>query len=184
MSSNEFDNIESLRIDSSIAEIETEDVRTEVKIERPSKQIFFRAHSSAEYRLDTMLLKYEPENRWYLPSPNLWRELREELSTVKLVTCIEQSGEIFLWPIKLPLSDQPNRWTTSALAAVDVAVNHWVRLIPDMSKGRYRVQKAISELGEPQWPEFSFLDLINEAFGEYQITSLDHPIVKQLRGKR
>lgn len=176
--------LDDLRLTNAADEIDYEDKRVLVDRKKPSKQTFFRVHESEDFRVDTRLLFFEPEREWYFVAQNLWRHLNEELSTIKLVTCVDLNGEVFLWPIKIPASDRQNKWTSSALAAVDHAVEEWVRLIPDMARGRYRVQRALSELADPKWPEESFIDLINEAFGEYKINDLDHPVIKQLRGKQ
>jgi hypothetical protein len=35
---------------------------------------------------------------------------------------------------------------------------------------------------EPVWPEASFQDLIKIAFRDRLITTIDHPVIKRLRG--
>lgn len=178
----EFGSIEDLRIDYSIEEVEIEDVSFEISVRKPKKHEFFKVHPDTTFRVDTKVLHFGPENRFYIVVPPLWKELSEELSIVKMVTCINQNREVFLWPIKLN-TGSASSWTSSALSAMDIAVEHWVRLNADVSAGRYKVQKAVSSLGNPEWTKESFLNLINKAFEDFQITSLDHPVVKKLRGK-
>ncbi len=174
--------LDDLRLDNSMLEIQAEEVPMDPRIGKPNKQEFFRVHPDESYRLDTRLLKIEAGGQWYLVARELWQQLGEELAVVKLVTCIGQSGDVFLWPIKLPATDYSNKWTTSALTAVDTAVTYWTRLLPEMKLGRYRAQKALSPIAEPEWPAMSFSDLLNEAFRDFHITSVDHPVIKQLRG--
>ena len=49
--------------------------------------------------------------------------------------------------------------------------------------GAYEVTVAEAITIEPQWPAgVTFQDLIRIAFRERLITSIDHPVVKRLRG--
>jgi hypothetical protein len=62
----------------------------------------------------------------------------------------------------------------------------WIRVIPNQELGAYECREGSETLGEPEWPsetEFKFWDLIKIAFREYLVTSLDHPVVKRLRGQ-
>jgi len=37
-------------------------------------------------------------------------------------------------------------------------------------------------MADPVWPELSFQDLLRIAYRDRMITTLDHPVVKRLRG--
>jgi hypothetical protein len=176
--------LEDLRKNPCLDEVETEELQLEISVAKPSKQMFFRSHQSEEYRVDIPLLKLESEMQWYFVNPKLWSKLREEMSQVKLMTCIDMFNRPFMWPIKMPVSDRTNKWTNSALLAASESVKSWVRLIPDMPQQRYRVHKAINMSNEPSWPEDSFMDLVKQAFADFQINEIDHPVIKQLRGQQ
>ena len=53
----------------------------------------------------------------------------------------------------------------------------------DMSLGAYRIWEARGDLPEPEWPEQSLRDLLSIAFKGRYIDSLDHPVLKHLRGE-
>jgi hypothetical protein len=42
---------------------------------------------------------------------------------------------------------------------------------------------AESVMAEPEWPELSFQELVRIAFRDRMITSLEHAVVKRLRGQ-
>jgi hypothetical protein len=58
-----------------------------------------------------------------------------------------------------------------------------VRLVANRHVGAYDVYKAPNVSDEAVWPELSFREVLNLAFKDRLITSLDHPIVKRLRGE-
>ena len=95
-------------------------------------------------------------------------------------------GNIFLWPAKLPTIDG-NRgaqaWYRSALEAADKAKHHWVKIIGNRDLGAYEIILARGNLGNPQWPDHSFEDLIKLAFHDNLIKDIDHPVIKDLNGE-
>lgn len=172
-----------IRISDPNEEIGVTDVLSTVRVTKPNRQTYFRVNSDPSFIIDTRLLMYEADRQWYFVSPELWPEIASELSAVRLVTCIDCFGEVFLWPIKLPTSEYINSWTQSALDAVDEAAGKWVRLISERSQQKYRIQIAVSRTEEPSWPKVSFSELINTAFADFMITDKDHPALKLLRGQ-
>jgi len=64
-----------------------------------------------------------------------------------------------------------------------MAKDRWVRVSPNMSLGGYEVFQASDNLSEPEWPEVEFSKLLETAFQGKYIDSLEHDIVRKLRGK-
>lgn len=173
--------LDHLRLDDDIDEIEIEESQKRIALRKPDKQEYFRVHPDKKYRIDALLLYFDQEKRFYFAAPSIQKDVRSELVSVKLVTCINRRGDVFLWPLKI--SSRQNNWTTSALAGAEAAIENWIRLKPDLNAERYRSLKALSMLDAPEWPDESFENLINRAFQDTQIHSLDHPVIKKLRGE-
>ena len=51
-----------------------------------------------------------------------------------------------------------------------------------MSLGAYDVYEERAELSEPEWPNLSFHEILKVAFKDHFINSLDHPVLRRLRG--
>jgi hypothetical protein len=70
------------------------------------------------------------------------------------------------------------------LQAAKLAEEKWVRVSANMSLGGYEVFEALGNLSDPEWPDdgINFGRLLEIAFRGRIINSLDHPIVKKLRG--
>lgn len=58
-----------------------------------------------------------------------------------------------------------------------------LRVAANMSLGAYDVWQTEGPLPEPQWPETSFKDSLRTAFKDRLIDTLDHPVLKRLRGE-
>ena len=59
----------------------------------------------------------------------------------------------------------------------------WVRVAANMSLGAYEVYEASANLPDPEWPDKSFAELLQVAFRDKHIATLDHPVLKRLRGE-
>jgi hypothetical protein len=96
---------------------------------------------------------------------------------------MNRQGTIFFWPVRLPGPEgRQLEWWRSAREAAERAMNSWTRVRPNMNLGAYEIFAAESIMSEPEWPAVGFWDLIKIAFRDHLITSLDHPVIKRLRG--
>jgi hypothetical protein len=178
---------DALRV-TSLADLDLERVLTTVPVRRPKPTEFFRVHPSEDYVLDCFVLEHERDldREIYLVDAGLRSELMDQLRLVRLFTCMSKRNVVFLWPAKLPTEDggsSQRAWHRSALEAADMAKTLWVKLVGNKSLGAYEYVKARGDLGEPQWPDKTFQELIELAFKERYIDTLEHPVVKDLNGE-
>jgi hypothetical protein len=103
---------------------------------------------------------------------------------VILYTAINRQGVLHLWPVKLPTPDgRVLEWHRSAAEAAELAMRKWIRLRANMSLGAYDVFDAEGVIAEPEWPALSYRKILKIAFGAGRLVdSLDHPLIKRLRG--
>jgi hypothetical protein len=102
-----------------------------------------------------------------------------------LFTAIDRQGVVFLWPIRTPDADgRHNSWHASALQGAEMAMKDWVRVTPNRSLGAYDLEVVQAEVPEPEWPDLTFRNLLEIAFKDTSIRSLDHPVIQRLRGLR
>ena len=176
---------EALRLSQDFAALaNVKPVLATVPVRKPGRQDYFRVHSAEDYRLTTALLELKDERETYLIAPDLRHELFGELVPVTIFTAINRQGVVFLWPCRLPdETGRSNHWHDSALEAAERAKTKWTRIAADMSLGAYRIWEASGELPEPEWPEQSLHDLLKIAFKGHYIDTLDHGVVKRLRGE-
>lgn len=58
-----------------------------------------------------------------------------------------------------------------------------MKLVANKALGAYEFVKARGDLGEPQWPEKSYRELLEIAFRDRLIATLEHPVIRELNGE-
>jgi hypothetical protein len=177
---------ENLRLDQTFTEtVGVKKLLTTIPVKKPNAQTFFRVHPSPEYR-DTFPIigfKDDRDDQEYVVARPLVAELSGEFVTKTLVTAITRQGTLFLLPLRLPGPDGRDMgWWKSLREHAELAKTRWVRVVPNRDLGAYECLVAAATLSDPDWPERSFRDLLEIAFKDNLISSVDHPVIKRLRG--
>jgi hypothetical protein len=174
----------SLRLNPSF--LETAGVKkllTTVPARRTNPQDFVRVHPSPEYRADFAMIDLKEEREDYLVRPEVLPDLAGEVVFKTIFTAINRQGVVFLWPVRLPApDDRKTEWLRSAREGAELAMTQWVRLKANMSLGAYEITVAESVMVDPVWPELTYQDLVKIAYRDRMITTVDHPVVRRLRG--
>jgi hypothetical protein len=160
-------------------------VLTTVPVRKPSREWFVRTHPDPAYWLRTAVLELKEDRETYLVAPELRPALTGEatFSPRLLITAVNRQGVLFLWPLKLPGPDgKLDTWNQSARDAADMARTQWVRVTANMSLGAYEVVTASYPV-EPEWPALSMKEILKVAFRDKLISTLDHSVLRQLRGE-
>jgi hypothetical protein len=154
-----------------------------VPVRKPDRQWFVRTHPDPAYRCEVAILEVKEDRESYLVDPALWPELPGEVVAKLVFTSINRQGVIFLWPVRLPNPNgRHDEWSRSAFEAAQMAADGWVRVVANMGLGAYEVFEATAALPEPEWPSEPFDKLVEIGFRDRVIRSLDHPVIKKLRG--
>jgi hypothetical protein len=165
------------------AEIGVKKALLTVPVHKPDRQWFVRVHPDPEFRLEAAVLEMKDDRETYLVDPVLLPELPGEVIPKVLFTAINRQGVVFLWPVRLPNTDgRHDEWNRSALEAAEMAIGCWIRVASNISLGAYEVFEASADLPEPKWPDVSFKKLLEIAFRDRLIRSLDHAVIKKLQG--
>src|SRR5262249_3905384 len=174
----------SLRLNPSF--IETAGVKrllTTVPVKRPSPQDYVRVHPAPEFRENFALIELKDDREEYLVHPTILSELTSEVVYKTVFTAVNRQGVVFLWPVRLPApDDRKTEWPRSAREAAELAITRWIRMKANMSLGAYEISEAPGIMAEPVWPQLPFAELVRIAFRERIITTLDHAVIKRLRG--
>lgn len=155
-----------------------------VPVRKPDRQSFFRVHPDEAYRMPVPIIEVREDRAHYVVDRDLASELPSEVIPKMLFTAINRQDVLFLWPVRLPgIDGRLDDWNRTALEAAELATTKWIRVAANMALGSYDVWTATAELPEPQWPEIPFETLLRIAFKERIISSLDHPVLRRLRGE-
>jgi hypothetical protein len=180
----------SLRLGSDLASgLGVKKVINTIPVRKPSKDEWFRRRAGEDWMLTTAALEVEKgvERTTYLLARDLWAEYSAEITPVVLYVCVNRQGDLFVWRVKLPGPDgRTNTWTDSALQIAKGAETMWSRMRADMSAGMYShyVIKEEAVPTEPAWPaDLTLTEIIKIAFRGRLIETVDHPVLRELRGE-
>ncbi len=177
--------LKKLRLSQDFADgLEVKKLLLTVPVRRPSPQEFIRVHPGEDWCLQTMILELKEKRETYLVDQDLWAEMAGEIVPKVLYTVMTRSGILSLWPIRLPGEDgRLDEWNRSALEAAQMAKKNWIRVSANMGLGAYDVYQAKGDIPEPEWPETTFTEILRVAFKDRFINSLNHPVLRGLRGE-
>jgi hypothetical protein len=156
-------------------------LQTVIPVRKPSKKQFVFVHPDPDYRANGMpTIEDETTGEIYLLAANLEfpADIENKVDFLNLAAAITTEGSVFLWHYK----NSTNSWSESARIAIREASRRWVRVIPDKSSNGYILESPMVAPAAPTWPVLSFTEMIETAFGARYIDSLNHPLVKKLRG--
>jgi hypothetical protein len=176
----------SLRLDQSFADtVGVKKLLTTVPVRKPNRQDFVRVHPDPQYRLTpAAIIEVKEDREVYLVTPDIAQQLPGEFSVVTLYLAINRQGVLSVWPVKLPGPDgKHNEWHRSAAEGAERAMGAWVRVTANMSLGAYEIREATGELPDPEWPAYSFEEILRVAFRDRIVDRADHPLLQRLRGE-
>ena len=153
-----------------------------VAMKRPPKSQFVWVHPDQSLHMEVAVYEDKINQEVYIVSQNVMNVLEGEWKAKVLIPYVIRGGGPALWPINLPdESGKLNSWPASAM---QIAIDHagsWFRLKSNPINSRYDILKPINQMDDPDWP-WDVDELYEKAFKERIIESIDHPIVKELRG--
>lgn len=159
---------------------------TTVPVRKPANEWFVQCHPDDSYRIVTMLLLMKEDRETYLVDRSLWDSLATEptVSPRLLITTITSHGILLLWPIRLPGADgRIDAWNRSAMEAATLACGKWIRVAANTKVGANDIIVAANQMPAPEWPATPFNELLRIAFKDMYIDSINHPVLKKLRGE-
>jgi hypothetical protein len=179
-----FANLDALRLNQDyLANAGVKKLLTTVPVRKPNKQVYVRTHP--DHRMTVALIELRDDREIYLVTPPMVAELPGEYFPAILFLTISRQGVLFLWPVRLPGPDGKQLdWHRSALEAAELARSKWIRVCPNMALGAYEIFESENvNIPEPQWPAPPFDEVLRIAFRDRLIDSVEHPVVKLLRGQ-
>jgi hypothetical protein len=158
-----------------------------IEVRVPRKREYIMVHPTLE-RV-TQVIEYTAAEgigrTYYLATGNMRRRFEEEdLKKVRLVLCMSlHDRSLFLWPMNEDESGTENRWNeTSRQFVEEYAKKYWARRVSLRKSGGSGYGKKFAPEGHalPTWPDKSMKELIAEAFKDRIISSVDHPVYRDI----
>jgi len=152
-----------------------------VPLMKPGRQTWFTVCPDGKGSRQMAVVEDKESHQFYILDPTLCDELAGEWSLRLVTLCQTRNGSNFLWPLKLPDCDgRADSWSASAMEALSAGKGHWIRLRANAELGAYEVITGIAPV-DASWP--GDVDAVfKKALAGRIISTLDHPLVKKLRG--
>lgn len=152
-----------------------------VPMMKPGRQTWFTVCPDGKGSRQMAVVEDKESHQFYILDPTLCDELAGEWSLRLVVLCQTRNGSNFLWPLKLPDCDgRSDSWSASAMEALSAGKGKWIRLRANIELGGYEVITGIAPV-DASWP--GDVDAVfKKALAGRIISTLDHPLVKKLRG--
>jgi hypothetical protein len=181
---NAFD-LTSVRLDDDLDLMHAETVIDCDVRKNPKPDWWFRVHPDPAYRVLWYLIELNDGRDFYWVHRPLWPHLLQEplFKPRLLVLAQTAQGELFLWPLRKKVQGEADKWLDKQLEAVRYAREKWTRLYYLKGTTGYKVEVANGPLPDPVWPDLTLEQLIETAFRDRLIVSLDDPVLKKLRGE-
>jgi hypothetical protein len=164
---------------------------TAVKEGKPHKHEFFRVHPDPEMCHVYWLLTVDDgkDKQTYIILKHLRHLVAEDVHEFKLVVGINRHDTLFVWPIRM-YSDEAEKhgpgksWSDSGQEYCERAKSMWLRIWGNRSAGKYDSEDAQDFWPDPEWPDYTFAEIVHKAFGEDRLVdSPDHPVFGKIRGR-
>lgn len=163
--------------------------RLNLKVGKPTPEDYFMIKAGPEFTVDVMLHEDKESrdniNRTYLVDPEvvpyLWD--RNACKSARIFYGITSTGKIFLSDVGLPKPGQTlNAFNSTRLSAYEIAKNEFIAIVA--GDAGYDVKYPMGKFPDPIWPEeyTSIEPLIDLAYKDRVIETLEHPIVKRILG--
>ncbi len=152
------------------------------------KNNFFLAHPDHECLFMMVQAGKGMDSKMYIIGPNLVLPAHLETS-IKPITChliAFPDGEFRILERKSAFpGDPPNEYQLSSLNVIDAAKKGWVMRYWDKSTMVYDYAEATGDYApKPLWPKEDFMELLNKAYENRIIDSINHPIYLELAGTK
>ena len=165
---------------------QTRKLLTAVRVGKPNKEAWVRTSCNPEHWIVGSVLELKDqgdETYWLLPAVRDALIGEPCMKAVRLILSVDRQGTPFFWKIAMPdPTGRSQPWVDSMNEAAEIAKSQWVRAAWSMATRAY--ETTVAEIkAEPKWPVESLRDLLNIAFRGRIVNSLDHPVLRNLRGQ-
>jgi hypothetical protein len=151
-------------------------------IEPPKPGVFFRTHPRRSHVANIGVI-HDGSVTPFLVLPKLYKHLDREVVVKRAYTTVTAEGTAGLWLLRVPdheyyEADLPD-WSHVALEAAELAKEEWVAITWNPVLGYYQIRTAKGDLPDPDWERVPpFKTLLEKAFGDRVIASVEHPLVE------
>lgn len=155
---------------------------TRLRVKKPHRLEWIAVSPDTEIRVMLFERQYEMDKEQFIVAKSAIDILREEGKPCMLYPYVTQDGVLRLWPIRLPHPDS-GKLDSYSETAHDAATRYrgkWIRVAANRKESQYEVTIMKRKAAPPRFPDLSIQDMLELAFKDKIIDSLDHPAIADL----
>ncbi len=154
----------------------------DVPVRKPDKLKFYRVHPKFVLDRYILVVRDGMDETNYLITPELRLHVPEAVTKARIYPYIGTTKTVALWRVNHPKegSRRNRKVYDSAARATEAAKSEWTRIWWNMDTSSYSHQTARVDLGEPQWPDMDFQEMLEIAFDGLVIDTADHPVLRAI----
>jgi hypothetical protein len=161
----------------------TEKVLTTLELRKPRKDEWVRCHATIAAAAN--IYESSATRDTFLILPGALEAMENVIKHVRLTLTTNYSGELFIWPVPVPLGNKPFKAHVSAHAAAEEAQKNWVRIA--WNGNTYEVTRRKNSSRQPEWGDTihdasEMLRFCARTGGLEVIETSGHPVVQELLG--
>lgn len=155
------------------------------ELRKPNDQEFVRTSPRKDHHLVVGAIPDKQDmNRPYVVAGSVLPEVKAKypkaVRGVELVVTQTLAGAPILWPVPLA-EDRGGKWNSTQRAACNQAKSRWTNLVS--GRGQYDCQ-SVDNPREVDWDALpTFREILEQAVSERLIDSMDHTLLRKLRGE-
>jgi hypothetical protein len=149
-----------------------------------SKHRFARVHPGKDFMFPCLVVENKELGETYIVTPNMQAYLGSHAVPKVLRLSVDTTGlpKVIAQPI-IDKSGRPNTWQTSLIHGIKVAEENWARFEANMGAAQYNITISKDDLGDPQWPDQTMDEIVQEVFSNNIISDENHPYIRQIQGR-
>jgi hypothetical protein len=134
--------------------IDSEPLLVKCPARKPNEYDIFRVRPGKKWQMEVRIVDYRGDDPavsrgFYLIHPKLRQAFGKKGRKHLVVTCVNNNGAMFLWPIKIT-EGLGDTWYKSALRIVKLAEEVWIKDFASEGNG-YGAKRSLREHGDPKW---------------------------------
>jgi hypothetical protein len=176
-----FTDLESIMLTDAEDGVDEEQFTSDVIFGKPNNQSYVRCHPDPDRVTRVFGIKDKNSlGRIFIVPKPLLPKLGPLCQRYILRQAITSAGVSSIWPAPLPSGKKDNPSGASHLGIQQRALREWVRLYWDDNHSTFHGALPLADLGEPQWPDKTFKELLSIAVTGYVVDSEEHHLFRRL----